>query len=75
MQVFSSYSKGNVACCRAVVACAFNPSTWEAEAGGFLSLRPAWSTELVPEQLGLHRETLSRKRKKSKKSKGNIPER
>jgi hypothetical protein len=24
---------------------AFNPSTWEAEAGGFLSLRPAWSTE------------------------------
>jgi hypothetical protein len=28
-----------------VVAQAFNPSTWEAEAGGFLSLRPAWSTE------------------------------
>jgi hypothetical protein len=28
-----------------VVACAFNPSTWEAEAGGFLSSRPAWSTE------------------------------
>jgi hypothetical protein len=24
---------------------AFNPSTWEAEAGGFLSSRPAWSTE------------------------------
>jgi hypothetical protein len=24
---------------------AFNPSTWEAEAGEFLSLRPAWSTE------------------------------
>ena len=22
-----------------------DPSTWEAEAGGFLSLRPAWSTE------------------------------
>jgi hypothetical protein len=21
-----------------------NPSTWEAEAGGFVSLRPAWST-------------------------------
>jgi hypothetical protein len=21
------------------------PSTWEAESGGFLSLRPAWSTE------------------------------
>jgi hypothetical protein len=28
-----------------VVAHAFNPSTWEAEAGGFLSLRPTWSTE------------------------------
>jgi hypothetical protein len=28
-----------------VVVQAFNPSTWEAEAGGFLSSRPAWSTE------------------------------
>jgi hypothetical protein len=28
-----------------VVAHAFNPSTWKAEAGGFLSSRPAWSTE------------------------------
>jgi hypothetical protein len=27
------------------VAHTFNPSTWEAEAGGFLSSRPAWSTE------------------------------
>jgi hypothetical protein len=26
-----------------VVAHAFNLSTWEAEAGGFLSPRPAWS--------------------------------
>ena len=24
---------------------AFNPSVWEAETGGFLSSRPAWSTE------------------------------
>jgi hypothetical protein len=32
--------------CWAVVAHAFNPSTWEAEAGG------------VPGQTGLHRETL-----------------
>jgi hypothetical protein len=24
---------------------AFNPSTWEAEAGKFLSSRPVWSTE------------------------------
>jgi hypothetical protein len=51
----------------AVVAHAFNPSTWEAEAGGFLSSRPAWSTEWVPGQPGLYRETLSRKTKKKKK--------
>jgi hypothetical protein len=30
---------------RAIVALAFYPSTWEAEAGRFLSSRPAWSTE------------------------------
>jgi hypothetical protein len=30
---------------RAVVAQALNPSTWEAEAGRFLSSRPAWFTE------------------------------
>jgi hypothetical protein len=42
-----------------VVVHTFNPSTREAEAGGFLSSRPAWSTELVPGQPGLHRETLS----------------
>jgi hypothetical protein len=30
---------------RAVVAHAFNLSTWEAEAGGFLSSRPAWTTK------------------------------
>jgi hypothetical protein len=28
-----------------VVAHAFDPNTWEAEAGGFLSSRPAWSTK------------------------------
>jgi hypothetical protein len=28
---------------RVVVAHDCDPSTWEAEAGGFLSLRPAWS--------------------------------
>ena len=28
-----------------MVAHAFNPSTREAKAGGFLSSRPAWSTE------------------------------
>jgi hypothetical protein len=30
---------------RAMMAHAFDPSTWEAEAGGFRSLRPAWSTK------------------------------
>jgi hypothetical protein len=54
-----------------VVAHAFNPSTWEAEAVGFLSSRPAWSTEQVPGQPGLHRETLSRKTKKQTKKKKN----
>jgi hypothetical protein len=29
---------------------AFNPSTWEAEAGGCLSSRPAWSTEFQDSQ-------------------------
>jgi hypothetical protein len=52
---------------RAVVAHAFNPSTWEAEAGRFLSSRPAWSTERVLGQLGLHREILSQKKKKKYK--------
>jgi hypothetical protein len=38
---------------------------WEAEAGGFLNLRPAWSTEQVLGQPGLHREILSRKTKQN----------
>jgi hypothetical protein len=36
----------------------------EAEAGEIMSLRPLGSTEWVPEQLELHRETLSLKIKK-----------
>ena len=50
----------------AVVAHTFNPSTWEAEAGRLLSSRPAWSTEWVPGQPGLYRETLSQKKKKKR---------
>jgi hypothetical protein len=42
----------------------FNPITREAEAGGFLSSRPAWSTKWVPGQPGLYRETLFRKTEK-----------
>ena len=41
------------------MAHAFNPSTWEAEAGGFLSSRLAWST-----QPGLHRKTNQPKNQK-----------
>jgi hypothetical protein len=36
----------------------FNPSTLEADMGESLSLRTAWSTEQVPKQPGLNRETL-----------------
>jgi hypothetical protein len=43
---------------QAMVAYVFNPSTWEAEGGRFLNLRPALSTEWVPGQPGLHREIL-----------------
>jgi hypothetical protein len=53
-----------------MVAHAFNPSTREAEAGRFLSSRPAWSTKWVPGEPGLNRETLSRKKQKKKKKIG-----
>jgi hypothetical protein len=52
-----------------VVAHAFDPSTREAEAGGFLSSRPAWSTKWVPGQPRLHKEILSRKKTKQNKRK------
>jgi hypothetical protein len=54
--------------CWAVVAHAFNPSTREAEAGGFLSSRLTWSTKGIPGQPGLQRETLSRKNKTKQKT-------
>jgi hypothetical protein len=44
-----------------VVVHAFNSTAQEAEAGGSLNVRPAWSVEPVPGQSGLHRETLSQK--------------
>ena len=52
-----------------VVAHTFSPSTREAEAGGFLRSRTAWSTKWVPGQPGLYRETLSRKTKQKQKQK------
>jgi hypothetical protein len=39
----SSAGIKSVCCEPGVVVHTFNPSTWEAEAGGFLSSRPAWS--------------------------------
>jgi hypothetical protein len=39
-KIFNDLFKNNL-----VVVYTFNPSTQEAEAGGFLSSRPAWSTE------------------------------
>jgi hypothetical protein len=48
-----------------VVAHAFNPSTWEAEAGGFLSSRTAWSREWVPSRTAgaTQRNSVSKKTK------------
>jgi hypothetical protein len=52
-----------------VVVHAFNPSTWEAEAGGFLSLRPAWSTKVVSSRTAraIQRNRLEKPKKKKKK--------
>jgi hypothetical protein len=52
-----------------MVAHAFNPSTWEAEAGRSLSLRPDPSTEWVPGHPGLHRETLYQQQQQQKNQK------
>ena len=49
-----------------MVVLTFNPSTWEAEAGGFLSWRPAWSTERVPGQPGLHKKPCLKKRERAR---------
>jgi hypothetical protein len=54
-----------------MVVHAFNPSTQKAEAGGFLSSRPAWITKWVPGQLGLYREVLSQNKTKQNKTKQN----
>ena len=45
----------------------FNPTTWEAEAGGFLSFRPAWSTEWDQDSHGYTEETLSQKQTNKQK--------
>jgi hypothetical protein len=49
--------------CKKKKSSTFDPSTQEAEAGGSLRSRPAWSTERVPGQPRLYRETQSQKAK------------
>ena len=48
---------------------AFNWGIWEEEAGRFHILWPAWSTEWIPGQPGLYKETLSQKKKNQNKTK------
>jgi hypothetical protein len=48
-----------------VVVHAFNPSTQEAEAGGFLSSRPTWSmSEFQDSQVYTEKPCLEKKKKK-----------
>jgi hypothetical protein len=49
---------------RMVVAHAFNPSTWEAEAGGFLSLRPGLQSEFQESQSYTEKPCLEKPKKK-----------
>ena len=56
----------------AMVVQSFNSSTQEAEAGRSLSLRPDLSTEQVPVQPGIHRETLSQTTTKTEESKKTV---
>ena len=55
-----------------VVVHAFNPSTWEAEAGGSLSSKPAWSTTFLDSQDYTMKPCL--KTNKQLKAKGEIEE-
>jgi hypothetical protein len=52
-----------------VVAHAFNPSTWEAEAGGFLSSRTAKATQRNPVSKKTKQNKTKQKTKKPKKDK------
>jgi hypothetical protein len=50
-----------------VVVHAFNPSTWEAEEGGFLSSRPAWSTNEFQDNQGYTEKPCLEKKKKKER--------
>jgi hypothetical protein len=55
---------------RAVVADIFNPSTWEAEAGRFLSSRPAWSTSEFQDSQGYTEKPCLKNTKKERGGRG-----
>jgi len=68
------YYHGNVFIVRekkqpSVVVHTFNSNPSEAEAGGLLSLSPAWSTDRIPGHLGLQRKTLSQNKQRNKQTK------
>jgi hypothetical protein len=52
-----------------MVVQAFNPRTWEAEAGGFLSLRPPWSTKVSSRTARAIEKSCLKKTKKQKNKK------
>jgi hypothetical protein len=56
-----------------MVAHAFNPSTREAEAGGFLSLRPAWFTKVSSRTARAIQRNPVSKNKKQKQTKQKNP--
>ena len=64
---YSSVNKNNFML--TMVVHAFNLSIPEAEADRSLSSRPAWSTEQVTGQPGIHRKTLSQNKTKQNKTK------
>jgi hypothetical protein len=53
-----------------VVAHAFNPSTWEAEAGRFLSSKPGLQSEFQDSQGYTEKPCLKTKQNKTKQKKG-----
>jgi hypothetical protein len=57
-----------------MVVHAFNLITREAEAGGFLSLRPAWTTEFQDSQGYTEKPCLEKPKRKKRKRKKNVHE-
>jgi hypothetical protein len=57
-----------------MVTHSFNPSTREAEAGRFLSLRPAWSTEFQDSQGYTEKPCLEKPKRKKKMVRCSGPE-